>query len=50
MFDYHPVVETSTTAIRITVAGKTDFIKVTVTELMVIIFVSIYFTDEIREV
>ncbi len=50
MFDYHPEAETNTTAIRITVGTKTDFIKVTVTELLVIIYISIYLTDEIREV
>ncbi len=50
MFDYHPEVETNTTAIRLTVGAKTDFIKVTVTELLVIIYISIYLTDEVREV
>lgn len=50
LFDYYPDKEVNTTVIRITIGGKIDFIKVTVTELIVIIFVFIYLTDEIREV
>lgn len=50
LFDYYPDVESRSTIIRITVYEKKDFIKVTATELVVIICVIIYLTDEIREV
>ncbi|CAF0775680.1 unnamed protein product [Brachionus calyciflorus] len=49
LFDYYPDKEVVSTVIRITVYNKTDFIKVTATELVVIICVFIYLTDEIRE-
>lgn len=50
LFDYHPDQERITTVIRITVKDKTDFVKVTVTELIVIICVIIHLIEEIREV
>jgi hypothetical protein len=50
LFDYYPEEETSSTVIRIPVKDKPDFIKVTATELVVIICVLIFQLDEIREV
>ncbi len=50
LFDYHPEVKTSSTVIMITVGNKNDFIKVTITELLIIICVSVYLVGEVREV
>lgn len=50
LFDYHPEKESKSTVIRIPVKNKPIFIKVTITELLLIIFVFIYQLDQIREV
>ena len=50
LFDYYPEKETSSTIIKIPVKDKPDFIKVTATELAVIICVLVFQLDEIREV
>jgi len=50
LFDYQPEKESITTVIRIPVKNKPITIKVTITELLLIIFVFIYQLDQIREV
>lgn len=49
LFDYQPETNVQSTVIRIPIQGKPDFIKVTITELLIIIFVGIYLIDEVRE-
>ena len=50
LFDYHPEQESKTTVIRFYVAGKPDFVKVTITELLIIICINVFLFGEIREV
>ena len=50
LFDYYPDKEMPTTAIRIPVGSDPAMIKVTVTELIVIICVFIFQLGQIRQV
>ena len=50
LFDYYPDIEASSTIIRIPIGSTAETIKVTVTELIVIICVLIYHLGELREV